>query len=113
MYLFSSLEKIWFVDYLGSLLLRLLNLLTFRGKLLNIFVTSDTTLVKWAANNPDLLAYSTTKSLALSTAINLSIHNPIITILELQQLRVSTDFLHNLLIILHNPFLSQQPIQFR
>ena len=61
------------IVYLGSFVLWLLNLLTFRGRLLNILVTSDTTLVKWADNNPDLLAYSTTNSFALSTAINLSI----------------------------------------
>lgn len=33
------------------------NLLTSRGRLLNIFVTSDTTVVRWAASEPALLAY--------------------------------------------------------
>lgn len=82
------------------------NLLTLRGKLLNILLTSETTVVRWADNNPALLEYSRTRSLELSTAMSLSTIFKGFTILELKELWVSAYFFDDFWIILSNSFLS-------
>lgn len=72
-YLFSVEEKV-VIDFSSGLFSSFgPNLLTSKGKLLKILVTSATTDVRWAERDPALLAYSTTKFLAESTVISLSV----------------------------------------